>query len=55
MIETVQKPTKQTPYATGDGSNNRESGKKTLFLVSICITLVVIFSLISLILLGSKS
>jgi hypothetical protein len=41
---------KNFPYKTGDGSYNRESGKKTLAFVGVCLTLVVVLSILSLVL-----
>jgi len=47
----MKKNTKQNfPYKTGDGGYNRESGKKTLMFVGVCLTLVVVLSVLSLIL-----
>lgn len=39
------------PYKTGEQGYNRESGKKTLFLVGTCILLIVVCLTISLLLL----
>lgn len=41
------------PYKTGDGGYNRQSGKKTLVFVGICIALVTLFSILTLITLFS--
>lgn len=43
---TAQK-TQNFPYKTGDEGYNRQSGKKTLAFVGICITLVTIFSILA--------
>jgi hypothetical protein len=40
---------KNFPYKTGDHGYNRQSGKKTLALVAVCLVLVVVFSFLSLI------
>jgi len=42
------------PYKTGENGYNRQSGRKTLLFVGICVTLVVLFS-ITAILLITKS
>jgi hypothetical protein len=47
-----KKKTEEFPYQTGEGSYNRESGQKTLTLVGICITAVVLLAVLSLYLLS---
>lgn len=43
------------PYKTGDGSYNRESGKKTLAFVGVMIALIAILSISSLLMISKKS
>lgn len=38
--------TKNFPYKTGDTGYNRQSGRKTLLFVGICISLITIFSIL---------
>ncbi len=42
MAQTKETP----PYKSGEGGYNRESGKKTLVLVAVCIAIIVILSLL---------
>lgn len=42
------KPAENFPYKTGEKSYNRQSGRKTLIFVGICIGLVTLFSILTL-------
>jgi len=47
-------PTQTFPYKTGEHGYNRQSGRKTLLLVGVCVTLIVIFSITALLLISTR-
>jgi len=50
----AKKTASQTfPYKTGDQGYNRQSGRKTLFFVGMCVALIVLFSITAIILISS--
>lgn len=44
----IAQKTQNFPYKTGNEGYNRQSGKKTLAFVGICIALITIFSILAL-------
>lgn len=49
MKQTSKIKDQNFPYKPGDEGYNRQSGKKTLVFVGICIALITLFSLLTLI------